>query len=610
MSICIYILFFIFELNLSAIHRMKRTTKQDLIPLKTNSSKDNNYNLYPHHSLAKGSVNSGYYDLADQLYGNGTILFEGYVGVDWDEVTSQLETIFAEKEFSVTFHHTLSFFNDSCVIEDMVEPFLGSDDPIFGHRTSLSLEDYLDADKLKAVTQNENTDYNIFYGPGSSLLGIKGMLVYFDIPKNELQFRMRSGEVNNLGLDAPKPPKKAYKHFYFVDWIVLNKEKKKLLPNIDIFVDQQRSGFPTFASGDVIRRGLAEMSKSFFRVRPWFEPGVWGGQWIKEKIPDLNQDVPNYAWSFEMIVPENGLLFESDGNLLEVSFDLLMFQEKESVLGKAVGRFQDEFPIRFDFLDTFDGGNLSVQCHPKPEFIKKEFGESFTQDETYYILDAKKGADVYLGFQEDINPNEFRGALEHSFETKAILDVEKYVQKLPAQKHDLFLIPHGTIHCSGIDNMVLEISATPYIFTFKMYDWQRLDLDGNPRPMNIERAFQNLNFERKGNVVQNTLISKTTVKSKGDNWQILDLSTHPDHFYKIERYEFEDTIEIASNNQCHIMMLVEGTSVVLEVDDAHQGTFNYAETFAVPAAIHKYKLKNRGEGVAKVIVSYVKDEAC
>jgi len=589
---------------------MERQTKQFLIPNHIKSTEETNYDIYPAHSIAHGNIEMGYATLCDALSSESVIIMDGYIGVDWAEIIASISAVFQEKEITITTFDIKECLKPEPEILHLIEPYLGGDDPIFGYRTPLNLADYFDNDKLKTVQKKDDTHLQIIYGTGASLCKVEGFLVYFDLPKNELHYRMRAGKVHNLGLSASKEPKQMYKHFYFVDWVILNKQKKKILPDIAIIVDQQRPGQPTWMHGETMHRALSDISKSYFRVRPWFEPGVWGGQWIKNKFSGLNKDVPNYAWSFEMIVPENGLLFESQGNILELSFDLLMYQERENILGKAASRFQDEFPIRFDFLDTFDGGNLSVQCHPGPAYIKNEFGENFTQDETYYILDAEDNTSVYLGFQQDIDPPEFKQALEQSFETKETLDIEKYVQKFPAKKHALFLIPHGTIHCSGKNTMVLEISATPYIFTFKMYDWQRLDLNGEPRHLNIERAFQNLNFERKGLSVKETLIANPIVMSSGKNWKKIHLPTHPDHFYDVYRYDFEDTVEINTFGQCHLLMLVEGASIELQINDNRSQIFNYAETFAIPAATKNYRLLNRGSGTARVVIAFVKETAC
>ena len=137
------------------------------------------------------------------------------------------------------------------------------------------------------------------------------------------------------------------------------------------------------------------------------------------------------------------------------------------------------------------------------------------------------------------------------------------LSKVPSHKHDLFLIPNGTIHGSGKNNLVLEISATPYIFTFKMYDWMRLDLEGKPRPLNINRAFENLYFERQGERVEEELVSHPHLVSEGPDWKIIHLPTHPAHFYDVHRLEFSSKIEVPTDGSAHILMLVEGQTVLL-----------------------------------------------
>ncbi len=461
----------------------------------------------------------------------------------WDFLRASLERELNELGIVTRFHDVSRAYKSQASIEKMIAPYLGGDDPVFGSRFPGELADFFDLEKLAHIRPEESSALNVLYGCGAALAGWDGVLVYVDVPKNEIQFRMRAGNIQLLGVSPPADHKLTYKHLYFIDWPVLNRHKSRLVAKLAWFIDEQRPTEPLMISGDGLRSALTELSVSAFRARPWFEPGPWGGQWIQENVPQLSRDVPNYAWSFELISPENGILLESGGRLLEISFDMLMFHRSQAVMGDFEGLFGYEFPIRFDFLDTFDGGNLSIQCHPRMKYIREHFGENFTQDETYYILDCKPEAKIYLGFQESIDPQAFRQQLELSAREKMPVDIDRYVNSVPSHRHDLILIPAGTIHGSGKDNLILEISATPYIFTFKMYDWLRLDLDGKPRPLNIERAFDNLVFDRKGKKVQQELVSTPRMLSQGDGWKIIHLPTHVEHFYDVVRIEFDHRAE-------------------------------------------------------------------
>jgi mannose-6-phosphate isomerase class I len=587
-----------------------RKSSQELAPLHHPSLPDGQYDIYPAFPIGDGKISIGNEALADVLHQHKRVVIDGYVGVLWDLLRDQLDADFKAQGVTVAWMDIRSAHLPEAEIDALIMPFMGGDDPIFGTRFTGTLANFFDMNARTALQPDDNVDISILYGCGAALAGWDdAFLVYVDVPKNEIQFRSRAGSVVNLGAREPTDPKVMYKRFYFVDWVALNAHKAALTPRIDLIVDSQRPDTPVFTTGEYMRNALAQMSRSYFRVRPWFEPGAWGGQWIKQRIPQLPQDAPNYAWSFELIVPENGLMLESDGVLLEMSFDFLMYHDQRAVLGHSAERFGYEFPIRFDFLDTFDGGNLSVQCHPSPEFARQHFGETFTQDETYYILDCGDDATVYLGFQDGIDPQAFRAELERSFAEASQVDVEQFVRVFPAHKHDLFLIPNGTIHCSGKNNLVLEISATPYIFTFKMYDWLRLDLDGKPRPLNIDRAFENLHFERQGARVEQELISKPYLQTSGDGWRLTHVPTHPVHFYDVRRYEIDPgcAVEVTTDGSPQVMSLVEGTTILLDTLQSRQVRFSYAETFVVPAAAVRFRLFNDTDDLAIVVVGFMKN---
>ena len=199
--------------------------------------------------------------------------------------------------------------------------------------------------------------------------------------------------------------------------------------------------------------------------------------------------------------------------------------------------------------------------------------------------------------------------MEYSQESAQKLEITDYVQSFSAKKHDLFLIPNGTVHASGSGNLVLEISSAPYIFTFKMYDWVRLDIDGRPRPINIEHGLNNVRFERNGNMVKDTLISKPYVIEETVDSKTEHVPTHPDHFYDVHRHTIGrgKSITIENNDKCHVWMIVEGSHVELETKAGKKDTYNYIETFIVPAATESYRITNTSDKDVMLVKAFVKD---
>lgn len=410
------------------------------------------------------------------------------------------------------------------MIDPLLAPELGGDDPIFGRITRLTLEDYLDPAKQAAVRQRiDSTDTGLIvvYGPAALLCCEPDLVVYADMARWEAQMRQRANKISNLGVENRElRASLQYKRSFFIDWRVCDKLKRSSFGRWDFLLDTCVENEPKLISGDAFRAGLEAATRRPFRVVPFFDPGVWGGQWMRE-VCDLPDGPPNYAWCFDCVPEENSLLLGFGEHRVEIPSIDLVFRHPEALLGEPVyGRYGAEFPIRFDFLDTMQGQNLSFQVHPLIDYANEHFGLRYTQDESYYILDAEADAEVYLGLTDDIDPKAMLADLKTASEDpdKPFPDA-KHVARFPAKKHDHFLIPAGTCHCSGAGSMVLEISHTPYIFTFKLWDWDRLDLNGQPRPINRERGAANIQWNRTKSWVEPRLVNAVQPVAEGEGWR-------------------------------------------------------------------------------------------
>lgn len=536
------------------------------------------------------------------------VVCDGFVGVRWDAWRKSMSAALAALGLNPAWIDVSEALRDPGPQRDALVQFHLTDDPVFGRIYRGEISDWFDEEKLRQLGERAKSQPGpvIFYGAGASRVSDSGdCLVYVDVSKEEFQNRCRKKTTTNFACREPFAFGEMYKRAFYIDWPMLNREKRHLLPRLDLLVDENDPATPKAVCGKEFRAALAEISKAPVRVKPFFMPGPWGGQWMKEHF-ELPSSAPNYAWSYELIAPENGILIGSESEWMEVSFDYLLWQEADALMGRRVTNlFGSLFPIRFDYLDTMRGGNLSCQVHPRVDYIREEFGEPFTQHESYYVMQAEPGARVYLGLREDVDPEGFRRAAEHADKDGRPFEIDVYVNSLPSAPHDLFLIPAGTVHCSGAGNLVLEISATPYIYTFKIYDYLRKDLSGELRPVSLNRAFANIDFGRRTRWVAQHLKQAPRLlrgDSAASEYVIGDLDLL---FFVIHRLEFLHEMSDATQGRFLVLNLVQGERVEIR-SDGRTAEIRYGETIIVPASIDEFKLVNCGLTSARVVKAFVR----
>ena len=488
---------------------------------------------------------------------------------------------------------------DEQALHDMLARNL-TDDRVFGVLSCHQLNEFFDPSRLKALQEQVSQCREglvVIYGPGAALVHPGDVLVYADLPRWEIQQRMRSGELDNWGAENQSEDMlRRYKRAFFIEWRVFDRHKTPLLTRADFVLDTTRAENPAMVSGEALRAGLAQTTTQPFRVVPFFDPGVWGGQWMKQQF-DLDPSAPNYAWCFDCVPEENSLLLRFGDVRIEIPSQDLVLLYPRPLLGERVhARFGAEFPIRFDFLDTIGGQNLSFQVHPVTEYIQQHFGMHYTQDESYYMLEAEPGAEVYLGTKTGISPQEMLDDLAAAQRGEKAFDDEKFVNRFPARKHDHFLIPAGTVHCSGSGAMVLEISATPYIFTFKLWDWGRLGLDGLPRPVHLEHGAQVIDWQRDTQWVSEHLVNHFESIAAGDGWSEERTGLHEREFIETRRHWFTQPVTHHTHGGVNVLNLVEGDAALVESPHGAFEPFvvHYAETFIVPAAVGEYRISPYG----------------
>jgi mannose-6-phosphate isomerase class I len=247
---------------------------------------------------------------------------------------------------------------------------------------------------------------------------------------------------------------------------------------------------------------------------------------------------------------------------------------------------------------------MSVQCHPVREYIRRENGEFDRQDESYYVVLADQDAKTYLGFNNGVEISDFVEAVKESEKNKVAIDYEKYIHGVESKAGRQVLIPAGTIHASGRNQLVLEIgSLTVGSYTYKMYDYLRLDLDGNPRPLHTYHGERVLQPGRDENWVYSEAVQQPRTVRKGEGFEEFIVGEHDLIYFSLRNVKFVDKYEDDTKGRFHVLSLVNGEQVMVRslTDPNRFYTQNYLDIIVVPADMGPYEVINMYEGTTVTI---------
>ena len=211
------------------------------------------------------------------------------------------------------------------------------------------------------------------------------------------------------------------------------------------------------------------------KLKPACKDYLWGGSRLKTEFKkEFAGDILAETW--ELSCHPDGESTIAEGNFAGKTLGEYIKANGAAVLGKSCEKFED-FPLLIKFIDA--KGDLSIQVHPDDDYAAKYEGQH-GKTEMWYVADCDEGASIFYGFSKEISKDEFRRRIENG----TLLEV---LNRVPTKKGDVFFIEAGTIHAIGGGNLIAEIQQNCNL-TYRVYDYGRLDKDGKPRELHIEKA--------------------------------------------------------------------------------------------------------------------------
>ena len=299
---------------------------------------------------------------------------------------------------------------------------------------------------------------------------------------------------------------------------------------------------------------------------PIIKDRIWGGTKLKTVLnKTITSEISGESWEISTV--PNDISIVKNGVLKDKSLNELIDSYPSEILGNQVyQRFGKQFPLLFKFIDA--KSDLSIQVHPNDELAQKRHN-SFGKTEMWYVMQADDEARLIVGFKHKSSPEEYLKNLQNKT-LETILDSKKVAQG------DVFFLATGTVHAIGAGTVIAEIQQTSDI-TYRIYDFDRVDANGNKRELQLHNAMDAINFN--------------VVKSKIEYFKNENQSNEVVHcpYFKTNFIALNEQLSIQNDKDSFLVyMCVEGN---FEIDLENQKyAYKKGDTVLIPAEIKDFKL--------------------
>lgn len=304
------------------------------------------------------------------------------------------------------------------------------------------------------------------------------------------------------------------------------------------------------------------------KLNPPTKDYLWGGNKLREEY-GKKSDYEIIAESWELSVHKDGLTKIDTHPYEDMNFSDYLKEKSNLVIGKNYDK--DKFPILIKFIDALK--SLSIQVHPKDDFAQKYENDN-GKTEMWYIVDAKKNSFIYYGFKKEVSKEKFEEAIKNA-------SLEDLLNKVYVKPGDVFFIEAGTVHAIGAGILIYEVQQNSNV-TYRVYDYNRKDKDGNLRPLHIDKAIEvsNLKTNKEYNFESLNSISPSLIRLAKSEYFDVFKGIISDLFYDINDESF------------HAISIIEGSGYIKSEDEKIE--FKKGDSFFIPAQNGSYQIIGEG----------------